>query len=175
MNISELLLKEFETEMETTRKMLTIVPDGKFDYKPHKKSMHIKELTTHIADLPTWFELAVHTDELDFENNPYNPGDFNDTKSILEYFEKAVVRGRKALQNFTEEIMDKTWILRSGETIYVQQSKYEFIRVTFAQIIHHRAQLGVYLRLLNIPIPGSYGPSADELEMFAAAEAAAAN
>ncbi|RYD81638.1 MAG: DinB family protein [Sphingobacteriales bacterium] len=165
MNIIELLLKELHQEAAITRKMLSIVPDDKYDYKPHAKSMTIKSLATHIAELPTWISLAVNTDGLDFAAAPYNPEDINDNKSLLALFEKSLAEGKKALEEAKEENLDKEWVLRSGDQIFSKQSKYETIRHAFAQTIHHRAQLGVYLRLNNIAIPGSYGPSADEMGM----------
>ena len=158
----EALRNEFEKEVITTRKMLSVVPDGKFDWKPHEKSMTVKRLATHIAELPTWIGMTMDTDELDFENNPYQPKDIKNTKELLAYFEDCVEDGRKHLSTAREDQLDKPWTLRSGRTIYSTEPKRDVLRMTFSQVIHHRAQLGVFLRLLNVPIPGSYGPSADE-------------
>jgi uncharacterized damage-inducible protein DinB len=158
----EALRIELEKEAATTRKMLSQVPDDKFNWQPHPKSMTIKRLATHIAELPTWIGMTVNTDELDFEHNPYSPADVNSTKELLAYFEKSLEDGRKELAAAREEVLDKPWTLRSGKTIYSTEPKRDVLRMTLSQIIHHRAQLGVFLRLLNVPIPGSYGPSADE-------------
>jgi uncharacterized damage-inducible protein DinB len=162
MNVIEMLLKQMDNEAVTTRKMLSRVPNDKYDWKPHPKSMSIKELTTHIADLPSWVGLAVTTDELDFATTPYNPGDVNSTAEVLDLFEKSYTDGRAHLVEANEELLAKKWVLRSGDQIYLTQTKFDTVLVSINQTIHHRAQLGVYLRLLDIPIPGSYGPSADE-------------
>jgi uncharacterized damage-inducible protein DinB len=158
----EALRLELEAESDTTRKMLKQVPTDKFDWQPHQKSMTVKRLATHIAELPTWIGMTIQTDELDFENNPYNPVDINSTTELLAYFEKCLEDGRKQIQAGREDQLEKPWTLRSGKTIYSTSPKRDVLRMACSQIIHHRAQLGVYLRLLNIPIPGSYGPSADE-------------
>ncbi len=157
-------LKELKLETETTRKMLSRVPNDKYDYKPHEKSMDVRTLATHIAELPSWIEMTLNSDELDFAVNPYTPEKINDTAILLSYLEKNYEIGVKSLENGKEETLDNMWTLRDGQNIYVTCSKAEMIRTSLSQIIHHRAQLGVYLRLLNIPIPGSYGPSADEMD-----------
>jgi len=158
-----MLTKEMEQEAQTTRKMLSIVPDDKYDWKPHEKSMTIKQLATHIAELPSWVPMAIHTSELDFAASPYQPEEIANTAQLMEYFEKTVADAKAQLAAATEKQLEADWTLRNGEQIYFTSSKYEMIRIAFSQIVHHRAQLGVYLRLLNVPIPGSYGPSADEM------------
>ncbi|ANE51267.1 DinB family protein [Flavisolibacter tropicus] len=162
MNIIELISKEFEAEAVTTRKMLERVPADKLKWQPHPKSMTMEQLTVHIAELPSWISMALHTSELDFASQPYEPTIVNDTQDLLNVFEKSLADGRKALQEAKEEDLLPTWVLRNGDQIYATMTKYEVIRHSLSQTIHHRAQLGVYLRLLDIPIPGSYGPSADE-------------
>jgi uncharacterized damage-inducible protein DinB len=162
MQVIPLLLKEMEQEAAITRKMLQRVPDDKFDWKPHEKSMNVRQLTVHIAELPSWVQMALTTSELDFSKMDYTPTPVGSTAELLEIFEKSNSQGRDALSTAKEEDLLPEWTLRNGEEIYSVMSKYEVIRHSFAQTIHHRAQLGVFLRLLNIPIPGSYGPSADE-------------
>lgn len=162
MNIIEILLGEMEQEAQTTRKMLQRVPADKFDWKPHQKSMPLKSLAVHVAELPGWVDMAVTTDELDFAVNPYKQAPVNSNEDLLAYFEQTLVSGRKALQATNEDVLKETWTLRNGKDIYSERSKLDVIRMSYCQIVHHRAQLGVYLRLLDIPIPGSYGPSADE-------------
>jgi uncharacterized damage-inducible protein DinB len=158
----EALRLELEAEAITTRKMLKQVPTDKFNWQPHSKSMTIKRLATHIAELPTWIGMTFTTDELDFENNPYKPVDVNTTEELLAYFERSLEEGRKHINEGTEDVLDKPWTLRNGKIVFSTSPKREVLRMAFSQIIHHRAQLGVFLRLLDIPIPGSYGPSADE-------------
>ena len=162
MNIIELLLTELEREAQVTRKMLALVPTDKFGWAPHERSMKMKSLSTHIAELPTWITLALNTDELDFATAPYEPIEAENTTDILAVFEKSYEDGKGSLLKAKEEDLTGKWVLRNGDEIYATMTKYETIRHAFSQTIHHRAQLGVYLRLLNIPIPGSYGPSADD-------------
>ena len=156
------LLQEMNQEAETTRKMLSRIPDDKYDWKPHERSMTIRQLATHIAELPTWVSITLNTSELDFAKEPYNPPPINSTKELLELFEKSLEDGKTRLSKATDEELIPNWTMRNGEEIYSVSSKREVIRMSYSQIVHHRAQMGVYLRLLNIPIPGSYGPSADE-------------
>jgi len=107
--------------------------------------------------------MTLTTDELDFAANPYTPEVVNNTEELVAYFERSLADGRAHLLSAREEQLEEPWTLRNGQEIYSTTSKAEVIRMSLSQIIHHRAQLGVYLRLLNIPIPGSYGPSADEM------------
>jgi uncharacterized damage-inducible protein DinB len=159
----QLFLKELEREAITTRKMLSRVPDEKYSWKPHEKSMVMQNLTTHIAELPTWIPMVLDTTELDFASAPYEPKQIDNTADLLALFEKSFEEGRVALQNGREEQLEDLWTLRNGDQVYSTESKADVIRMSLSQIIHHRAQLGVYLRLLNVPIPGSYGPSADDM------------
>lgn len=160
----KMYLKELEQEALTTRKMLQRVPTDKFAWQPHEKSMTVKRLATHIAELPTWITMAIKTDELDFADNPYQPTDVNTTEELLAYFESSLTDGRSELKEENESLLDKDWTLRNGQQIYSVEPKADVIRMSINQIIHHRAQLGVFLRLLDIPIPGSFGPSADEMD-----------
>jgi uncharacterized damage-inducible protein DinB len=162
MELIPVFLKELDAEAQTTRNMLSRIPDDKYDWQPHPKSMTIRSLATHIAELSTWVSLALTTDELDFAAAPYNPTIVNNTKELLRLFEKSLIEGRTELIPENEAKLSENWTLRNGDIIYSVQTKAETIRHAFSQIIHHRAQLGVNLRLLNVPIPGSYGPSADE-------------
>ena len=161
MTFIEFFKQQFTEEAATTRKMLSRIPDDKFDYKPHPKSMDMKRLTTHIADLPGWVHFTLTTDELDFAK-PYEQPSINTKSDLLNYFEKRYQDGLSTLVSENEKQLQKPWTLRNGDTIYSTNPKIDILRMSLSQQIHHRAQLGVYLRLLNIPIPGSYGPSADE-------------
>jgi uncharacterized damage-inducible protein DinB len=155
--------KEFEKEAVITRKMLSIVPNDKYDWQPHPKSMTIRQLTTHIAELSLWIGMILDTNELDFAANPYKQTPINDTKQLVDYFETNLPAGRQALAGAKEAKLDEMWTLRNGEVIFSSEPKIDWIRLTFNQVTHHRAQLGVFLRLLDVPIPGSYGPSADDV------------
>jgi len=162
MEMTEMFLKEMEQEAETTRKMLQRVPDDRLDWQPHKKSMTMGRLATHIAELPSWVKMALETDELDFNASTYVPKVVKNNNELLELLENSLTEGKDSLVKAKDDILSKTWVMRGGDTIYSKSTKGEVIRMTYCQIVHHRAQLGVYLRLLDIPIPGSYGPSADE-------------
>lgn len=162
LNTIQQLVKEMEQEARTTRKMLAIVPDDKYTWKPHEKSMSIQQLATHIAELPGWVTMTLKTKELDFASNPYEAKPITKTKDLLTFFEETLAEAKADLSKAKESDLLPNWTLRNGDEIYSVSTKAEVIRMTYCQIVHHRAQLGVYLRLLNVPIPGSYGPSADD-------------
>lgn len=161
MSIIPMLLKELEQEAQTTRKFLAVVPEDKFGWKPHEKSMSIQQLATHIAELPGWVSFALATDELDFAKNHYEPAVVNSTNELLATFDKSFDEGETALKATNDKELEKSWTMRNGETIYLTITKAEMIRISISQTIHHRAQLGVYFRLLGIGVPPSYGPTAD--------------
>jgi uncharacterized damage-inducible protein DinB len=164
--IMNTLISYFQNQLKeeaiTARKMLERVPADKLDWQPHPRSMSLVRLATHVAEIPNWIPLVTEKDELDFGNGGYSPHPINSNKDLMDYFEKNVRDGKAALERASDDILDKPWVMRSGEEIYITSTKGEVLRMALSQIIHHRAQLGVYLRLLDIPIPGSYGPSADE-------------
>jgi uncharacterized damage-inducible protein DinB len=159
----EMIRAEFESEALTTKKMLSVVPDDKYDWQPHVKSMTVGRLAAHVAELPTWIKLAVTTEELDFAKGDYKEENPKNTADLLAVYDKNLAVGREYLDKMDDELMGKPWTIRNGETIYATMNRYELIRNSIAQTIHHRAQLGVFMRLLNVPIPGSYGPSADQM------------
>ncbi len=160
--LTQLLHKEMEQEARTTRKMLQRVPKDKYDWRPHPKSMTLLQLATHIAELPAWVSMTLHTDGLDFATSPYEPTPIANNGELLAFFERSLADGLADLARADDEDLLPTWTLRHGDQILSATSKGEMVRMSFSQIVHHRAQLGVYLRLLDIPIPGSYGPSADD-------------
>lgn len=163
MNIIPILMKEMANEAVTTRKMLAIIPEDKYDWQAHPKSMTIRQLASHIAELPGWAAMGLTTPELDFAANPYTPQPINNNTELLAFFEEKQKQGLAELEKATEEQLLEPWTLRNGEMILAKYQKHEVVRVALDQTTHHRAQLGVYLRLLDVPIPGSYGPSADEM------------
>jgi uncharacterized damage-inducible protein DinB len=165
MEMVKVFLKELEQEAQTTRKFLTLVPDDKFDWQPHAKSMTMISLATHIAEMPSFITMALTSEGIDFAATPYEPHPIKGNAELMQFFETCLADGRSHLEQATEEDLLPSWTMRNGEVIYGTSSKAEVIRMALSQIIHHRAQLGVYLRLLDIPIPGSYGPSADEMNV----------
>ena len=162
MEVIPMLLKELDSEAVITRKFLKIVPAEKFSWKPHEKSMSLQNLTVHIAELPSWVSMGLKTEGIDFATMDYTPTVVNSNEELVALFEKSYKHGRDALNKASEEDLLPSWTMRMGPKVLSVMNKYEVIRHALSQTTHHRAQLGVYLRLLNIPIPGSYGPSADD-------------
>lgn len=157
-----LFSSELERESQISRKMLQRVPDGKLDWSPHPRSMTLRRLAVHVAEIPALIPLTLFYSGLDFSQGTYPREKISDQAGLMVFFEKSLKTGTEALQNAREEQLSEIWTLRDAAVVYYSASKGEVLRMWFSQIIHHRAQLGVFLRLLDIPIPGSYGPSADE-------------
>ncbi|HEY1045220.1 MAG TPA: DinB family protein [Bacteroidia bacterium] len=162
MNYIQALIEEIKMESVVTAKMLERVPEDKYDWKPHQKSMSLIALATHLADICSWPELMIDSPELDFAKMDFNPTPIANASELMQKFNTSLATGLKALEKANDKIMADTWTMRHGERIIETISKWEAIRHSVSQTIHHRAQLGVYLRLLDIPIPGTYGPSADD-------------
>ena len=156
-------LNQLEAEAITTRKILSLVPTDKFEWKGHPKSMSLIKLATHIAEIPGWVGYAILMDELDVANPKFANPKLTSTEELLAFFEAKLNDGIAALNGADESTFGEKWLLKYGDHTLYTWTKAETIRHSISQIIHHRAQLGVYLRLLDIPIPGSYGPSADEM------------
>jgi len=166
MSISESLLPEFDQEMANTRKMLERVPDGKFDWKPHEKSAALGALVTHLSNLPSWTTLTIEQDSLDIAPTDAAPTRVEPVKSraeALAAFDKNAAAARAGLAGASDELFGKPWSLLAGGQTIMTLPKIAVIRsFVMNHIIHHRAQLGVYLRLNDVAVPSIYGPSADE-------------
>jgi len=162
MTILEMFKTELANEAVITRKFLKILPEEKMDWQPHSKSMSMMRLSNHVAELPEWIDLVINTSELDFEKDPYDPADTGIRQELETFFEQCYEKALTALEDAEESVLYESWTLRAGDTIFSKSEKWEMIRHTLNQITHHRAQLGVYLRLLDIEIPSSYGGSADD-------------
>ena len=165
MTTTQKFLNQLEQESATTLKMLSVVPEEKFGWQPHPKSMTLGRLATHVAELPGWITIALDTEGLNLANNPFEAPEIHTKKELMDFFEQKLNQGRTSLQNATDEDLTPIWILSYGDKVVSNRPKEDVIVMAISQIIHHRAQLGVFLRLLNVPIPGSYGPSADEMGM----------
>jgi uncharacterized damage-inducible protein DinB len=166
MPISQMLLPEFEQEMANTRKILERVPDGHFDYKPHPKSMPLGRLASHVAEMPSWAAHTIEQELLELEPGQ-QPFMASSTKELLEHFDKNVADARKKIAGVSDEELQKTWTMKFGGKEVLSMPRYSVLRtVVINHLIHHRAQLGVYLRLNEIEIPGMYGPSADEQKFW---------
>ncbi|QYJ67993.1 DinB family protein [Flavobacterium litorale] len=163
MDLIHLLNEELQRESVVTRKMLAQIPEEHFEWQPHPKSMKMKILASHIAELPDWIVTTIQTDELDFAVTQYEPKIVASTGELLDFFEEKLAEGKKALAEADINTFNDVWVLRKGDEIYTRDTKYEVLRMCLAQIIHHRAQLGVYFRLLDMPVPATYGPSADDM------------
>jgi len=156
------LLPEFDQEMASTRKMLERVPEEHLAFKPHEKSYSLLELAAHVANIPTWVGVTLTTTELDLDQ-PWDRREPTDRGEVLADFDAAVSGARPVLERTTADDMEVDWTLRSGGQVWFTQPRGAVFRsFVMSHLIHHRAQLGVYLRLLNVPVPGMYGPSADE-------------
>jgi uncharacterized damage-inducible protein DinB len=166
MALSEALLPEFDREMAGTRKHLERVPDDKFDWKPHEKSMTVRQLTTHLALFPSWMTDTLAKTSFDYApvgGEPYKPPAMNSSKDLVETFDRDVATARAALKSASDAQLMETWsLLAGGKTIFAMPRIAVLRSMVMNHMIHHRAQLGVYLRLNNVPVPAVYGPSADE-------------
>jgi uncharacterized damage-inducible protein DinB len=163
MSIGENYLAELKQEAATTRKILKIVPLEKGDWKPHAKNFSLLQLATHVAEIPSYLTMTISQDELDFAKSNYKPPVPASSAELLSIFEKNVKNAEDSLIHCSDEEMQKNWTMRSGDQIFFSSPKVSVLRnLCLNHLVHHRAQLGLYLRLLDIPIPGSYGPSADD-------------
>ncbi len=161
MTFLEALRIEFDDEVNKTRKILDRVPEKSLAWKPHEKSMTLGRLSGHVAELPSR-PAAISQDIFTRQAN-YVPFAATSHDELMQRFEESVSEGRKALQQFTEADMAKPWTLKLGDKVIMELPKWTALRaVVMNHMIHHRAQLGVFLRLLDVPIPGMFGPSADE-------------
>lgn len=164
MNLIAELQQDLKTEYEITQKFFELYPEDKNDWKPNPKSMSFKVLATHIAEIFGWPKFIMETDGLDFAETPYTQPDIKTREAMKQKLKEDYEVGAETLRNLKPEDFDGRWNIRSGEMIFADWSKYQAIMQSFKQISHHRAQLGVYYRLNGIFVPGSYGPSADEME-----------
>jgi uncharacterized damage-inducible protein DinB len=169
MSFSQTLLPEFDQEMANTRKVLACIPDGKLDYQPHPKSMSLGRLATHVAELPGWASTTIDVDLLEMGPD-YKPRLAQSRDELLEIFDKGVAAARPKIEATTDDHWAKIWTFKfAGQTMLAMPRTAIMRSVVMNHLIHHRAQLGVYLRLNDVAIPGMYGPSADEMPAMAAA------
>jgi uncharacterized damage-inducible protein DinB len=166
MAISKAMLPEFDYEMANTRKTLERIPDDKFDWKPHTKSMTMGGLATHLANLPTWAVRAVKHESFDMAppgEAPSRTAQANSRSEVLDTFDKNVAEARAAIAEASDEELMKKWSLLSGGQTVMTLPRIAVLRsFVMNHSIHHRGQMSVYLRLNDLPVPGLYGPSADE-------------
>ena len=164
MNILNLFEEELDYEYQVTKKFIERFPEGKNDYKPHEKSTGLLHLASHIIEVFSWPQDMANTEVLDLATGYHNPPKPETKEDLLQLLEKAYTDGKEALETMDENDLEKKWSLANDGNILASWTKQGAIRHALNQITHHRAQLGVYYRLLDIPLPGSYGPSADDNE-----------
>ena len=162
MKMSEALLVEFDQEVEKTKKTLERVPNDP-SFKPHAKSMALGALAAHIAELAGFGESVVTMASLEFAGGTYKPLPFESAAQLVRVLDEGAAKVRKALAETPEASWDDTWkLIYEGNTIFEGSRFLAYREMFLNHLVHHRAQLGVYLRLKDIPVPGLYGPSADE-------------
>jgi len=162
MKLSELLLAELDREMKTTRRLIERVPEEKLDFKPHEKSNTLGWLANHVVGLVRFPKLIAEGEGVDLTNFPRQP-DVKTTAELVAKLESNIADARAAIAGVSDDDMFKTWTLRMGEHVIFSEGRFMVFRSFFMNHhIHHRAQLAVYLRLNDVPLPGMYGPSADE-------------
>ena len=153
-------LKEFDEEMATTRRVLERVPSDKATWKPHEKSFPMGHLAQLVAGMPGWFVNVLTEPALDVSAGPKYS--FEKTETLLATFDKGVAGARKALASVTDAALDEAWSLKLGPKVLMSSPRGEVARQTLRHLVHHRGQMTVYLRLLDVKVPSIYGPTADE-------------
>ncbi len=157
------LIAELQMEAASTRKMLERVPTEKNDWHPHAKSMKLGRLATHVAELPGWVVFTLGADELNFATMEYKPITNPTKEELLALHDKNVSDALAILEKTTDEDLEKMWSLKNGEHVHFTMPKKVVVRsMAYNHLYHHRGQLSVYLRLLDVPVPGMYGPTADD-------------
>ena len=163
MAIKDSFIAELKHEAALTKKMLERVPLDKANWKPHEKSMSLGRLATHVAENIKWISDIIHIDDFDFAARPFKSYSAASTEELLKIFRENLDAAIHDLSSMTDDDFNKKWIVRAGDRIMYDTPKKVAIRGwAFSHQIHHRGQLSVYLRLLDVAVPGMYGPSADE-------------
>jgi len=157
------LIGELKNEGANTRKMLEKVPEDNLGWKPHEKSMTIGRLASHITEIPVWINRTLAADSFNFASLPMVRNMYESNEALLRVFDDTQAAAIEALGNASDDALNATFTLLRGEqVVYTMPRKVLIRNFAFNHVIHHRGQLSVFLRLLNIPVPGMYGPSADE-------------
>lgn len=165
MTIAEVLLQDFDYEMSNTRRTLERIPEDKPDYKPHEKSMPLGRLAMHCATLPLFGIYILEDDSMDLaaSKRPHSDLTFQSREECLSQFDENAARCRQILASASDDQLTAQWRFSFGEHLISHESRSRTFRMMcFDHLIHHTSQLGVYLRLNSVPVPGLYGPSADE-------------
>lgn len=169
MTLADALLPEFDREMKTTRTYLERFPEARAGYKPHEKSMSMSRLASHLTEIPTWATSTFTTDELDMNpagGTPTKRAEHRTSAELLAHFDRNVAEARAALAGATDAEHTRGWSLKNAGQTYFTMPKGVVLRTwVLSHLIHHRAQLSVYYRLNGVPVPATYGPTADESAM----------
>jgi uncharacterized damage-inducible protein DinB len=153
-------LKEFDQEMASTRRLLERVPSEKATWKPHEKSFAIGHLAQLVAWMPGWIAKTLREPHIDLANS--GGYSFEKTQTLVDMFDRNVKDARAALEEVTGERLNETWSLKHGDNVLMSAPRGEMVRQHLSHFVHHRGQLTVYVRLLDVPVPSIYGPTADE-------------
>ncbi|MET0552059.1 MAG: DinB family protein [Vicinamibacteria bacterium] len=157
------LLAELERETRTTRRHLERIPAGRFDWRPHPKSTPAGALASHVVSCLRFVEPIVMQDALDFDPATHRPFQAGDPAALLAGFDETVARAAGALRALTGPALDDPWQFRIRGALRFEKARGEALRdMAFSHLVHHRGQLSVYLRLMDVPVPATYGPTADE-------------
>jgi uncharacterized damage-inducible protein DinB len=157
------LRSEFDRETRSTRKYLERLADDHLAWRPHRKSFTAGELAAHIVECVRWTDAIFSGDEFNFDPATFTPYQAQSSMELLQTFDADVARGTRVLANADDDAAARPWLMRMKGTVRFERSKAEVFRdFTLSHLIHHRGQLSVYLRLLEISVPGAYGPTADE-------------
>ena len=165
MNITEFLLSELDREVERSRRALEQVPEGKYDWKPHEKSMIFGYLANMVATIPSWVAMEINKDELDVapaKGSNIEQKRLDTSAALVEALDKTAAEARSALEKTTEEHLMTSWRLLARGQVVIEAPRYSMIQDTINHWAHHRGQMTVYLRLLGARVPSIYGPSADD-------------
>ncbi len=165
MTIGQELQMELTLEAEVTRRFLASVPFDKTEFQPTEKSESLGRLAIHVAEIVTWWKQVIENDKLDFIN--FEPKDIKTTNELLSYFDNLLTDAKKSLSEVADEELNNEWSMTHGEETYFTLPKKQVLRLfCMNHLVHHRSQLGVYLRMLDISVPATYGPSADDFKMI---------
>ena len=159
----DVLLAELTRETKTARRHLERLPDAHFAWRPHPKSFSAGALASHIVDCVRWTPAIFSGDELDLDRHPFQPTAATSAASMLEAFDRDVEEARRSIAGSADTAVGGAWRLKMRGKVWFEKPREAVFRdMTLNHLIHHRGQLSVYLRLLEVPVPGSYGPTADE-------------
>lgn len=162
MNLSESFLAELKHEMASSRKVLARIPAEQLTWKPHEKSMSLGQLAAHVAEIPRWWSVTMTTSEFDYGTMDYKPFVATSAEDLVQYLDESEAMAAAALENVADETFDETWAIKYKGNLLWEMPRKAVLRREVGHIIHHRGQLTVYLRMLDVPLPNLFGPTADE-------------